>query len=101
MTGAEPLNASPGAYLFQALLSLVFVIVLIYAAYYALRRFSGKTGVPSGSGPAAIIQSLPLQGGNTLHVVRLGDKLHLLSSGPQGVTVIAADEAEKGDGDEE
>jgi flagellar biogenesis protein FliO len=99
MSGPEVAGASPGAYLVQALLSLAFVIALIYAAYYVLRRLGGKVTTPTQPGPASLVQSLPLPGGNTLHVVRLGRKLHLLSSGPQGVTALASDEAKQGDAD--
>jgi flagellar biogenesis protein FliO len=100
MSGPEAVGANPGAYLLQALLSLAFVIALIYAAYYLLRRLSGKTVAAAQAGPASIVQSLPLHGGNMLHVVRLGGKVHLLSSGPQGVTAIASDDEGGGDADE-
>jgi len=100
MSGTEPLTQNPAAYLLQALLSLVFVIALIYGAYYLLRRVTGKVSSPSEAGPATLIQSLPLHAGNVLHVVKVGGKFHLLSSGPQGVTAIASDEVAGGDADE-
>ncbi|MHB8995940.1 MAG: FliO/MopB family protein [Armatimonadota bacterium] len=100
MSGAESLAPNPAAYLLQALLSLVFVIALIYGAYHLLRRVTGKASLPSGAGPATIIQSLPLHAGNVLHVVRIGAKVHLLTSGPQGVTAVASDVLVEGEADE-
>ncbi|MGE5530863.1 MAG: FliO/MopB family protein [Bacteroidota bacterium] len=100
MSGTEAIAPNPAAYLLQALLSLAFVIALIYGAYYLLRRVSDKTAVASEAGPATIVQSLPLHAGNVLHVVKVGGKIHLLSSGPQGVTAIATDDVAGGDADE-
>jgi flagellar biogenesis protein FliO len=100
MSGTEAIAPNPAAYLLQALLSLAFVIALIYGAYYLLRKVSGKSTTVSEAGPATIIQSLPLHAGNVLHVVKVGARLHLLSSGPQGVTAIATDDNSEGDAGE-
>ena len=85
------MTGGTGLYLLQALLSLVFVVALIYGAYYLLRRFGPGQMAGQQPGPAQVLQSLPLSGGNVLHVVRLRDRLWLLTAGPQGVTVVGSE----------
>lgn len=92
MTGPAS-TGSTTLYLLQALLSLVFVVGLIYAAYYLLRRFGPGQVAGRQQGPAQVLQSLPLSGGNVLHVVSLRERLWLLTAGPQGVTVVGFEES--------
>lgn len=83
---------NPLVYLVQALLALLFVLALIYGLFYLLRRTVGAAAVGRQSGPAEIVQSLPLNAGNVLHVVRLQERLYLVPSGPQGAGPVAAAE---------
>ena len=74
----------PAYYLLRALLSLGLVIVLIYVVYFVLRRWQLPGRTLSGEGPASVVQSLPLAGGNGLHLVRIGERLFAITAGPQG-----------------
>jgi len=84
------LPASPTHYLLQALLSLALVVALIYGAYWLLRRVGpGRVGAAS-SGPAELVQSVPLHGGYVLHVVRVRERLLAITCGPGGVATAEA-----------
>ena len=92
---APPLPAyEPGAYLLQALLSLAVVVGLIYGAYYLLRRLQGPALRLTSEGPMKVLQSVPLAGGSYLHLVQVKGRRLLVACGPQGVTLLQADEAE-------
>lgn len=89
----------PGPYLLQALVSLAVVVGLIYGAYYLLRRLQGPALRLTGEGPMQVVQSVPLAGGNVLHLVQVEGRTLLVASGPQGVTLVdkgdeAAEEGE-------
>jgi len=88
--GQTPGLADHGAtyYLLRALLSLAVVIALIYLVYFLLRRWQGQARGLSVEGPARLVQSLPLAGGNALHLVRIGRKLLAIAAGPQGVSKV-------------
>lgn len=99
------LPCAPGHYLLQALLSLALIIALIYGVYWLLRRVGpGRMG-PATSGPAELLQSVPLHGGYVLHVVRVGRQLLALACGPGGVAATEvppdAEAAAADDGEEE
>lgn len=98
MTGPA-VTGGAGYYLLQALLSLVFVVALIYGAYYLLRRFGPGQATGRQQGPAQVLQSLPLGGGNVLHVISLRERLWVLTAGPQGVTVVGSEDSAS-DGDD-
>lgn len=91
----------PGRYLLQGLLSLLFVIALIYGAFYLLRRLQGPVLRLGQEGPAEVVQSVPLSSGNVLHVVRVNGRLIGLASGPHGVTSVdlPPEAPEGGEGD--
>lgn len=89
----------PGPYLLQALISLVVVVALIYGAYYLLRRLQGPALRLTGEGPMKVLQSVPLAGGNVLHLVQVEGQTLLVASGPQGVTLLETDVA-KAEGEE-
>ncbi|MCE5239315.1 hypothetical protein LLH23_12610 [bacterium] len=97
---------APGHYLLQALLSLALVIALIYGVYWLLRRVGPGCMGAAPSGPAELLQSVPLHGGYVLHVVRVGRKLLALTCGPGGVAATevppevpaaSVDDGEEGD----
>jgi hypothetical protein len=85
--GSAPLP-SPTYYLLQALLSLACVVGLIYLAYWALKRMQSPHARSTPRGPARLVQSLPLSGGQVLHLVGLGERLHMIVTGPQGATLV-------------
>ena len=78
----------PSYYLLRALLSLAFVVGLIYLAYFLLRRLQGVNPRYTRAGPAEVVQSLILSGGNVLHLVRLGRKVLAITCGPQGARAV-------------
>lgn len=84
---ATPL-LDPTRALIQALLSLCFVVALIYAAYYLLRRVQAPWLKPITEGPIQILQTVPLAGGNVLYVIEESGRLLMLTSGASGVTII-------------
>lgn len=92
-SGAMTPTGAPEVYgggydLLQALLALLFVVGLIYGMYYLLRRLQGGAMVGTRSGPARVVQSLPLAGGHVLYVLRVGERTVVLTAGPGGVTVV-------------
>lgn len=91
------MGGSATLYLLQALLSLVFVVALIYGTYYLLRRLNAGGAGGRQQGPAKVVQSLPLSGGNVLHVVSLRERVWVLTAGPQGVTVVGSEEMAAGE----
>lgn len=76
-------------YLGQLLVSLLLVVVLIYAVHYALRRWGTAGLALRQSGPATVVQSVPLSGGHLMHVVQVGGRTVLVGTGPGGVRTLA------------
>lgn len=93
---APTMPDDPTRYLLQALLSLVIVVALIYLLYWLLRRFGAGRGGGATVGPAQLIQSLPLQNGYALHLVRVGQRMLAVVCGMGGVTAVALDDDDPG-----
>ncbi len=89
----------PARYLWQTLISLLFVCALIVGTYWLLRRLSVSRSFRA-AGPAELLQSLSLSGGYFLHIVRAGDKLTGIVCGPGGAAMmeltLAQSEAHEG-----
>ncbi len=76
----------------RTLLALGIVIALIFAARYALRRFGGRgSGVSLGRRGAVIevLTRTSFSPRQQLALVRLGRRLVLVGSGPEGMTALA------------
>ena len=78
-----------GYYLARALISLAVVLTMIYGAFYIARRLQLPLLPVRSAGPLRVEQSLALGSGHMLHVVRAGERVMLLSTGPGGTTVVA------------
>ena len=89
----DPALGSPGPYLLQALLSLLLVVGLIYAAHFVARRVTGGGLAARRSGPAQLVQTLPLGPGQTLHVVDMQGQRWLIVTGPGGTQIVASGDA--------
>lgn len=76
----------PVRYLWHTLISLFFVCALIVGTYWLLRRLSVGRSTRS-TGPAELLQSMPLSGGYYLHLVRIEDKLTGIVCGPGGAAL--------------
>lgn len=92
---------NPGPYLLQALLSLLLVVGLIYAAHFVARRVSGGGFAVRRSGPAQLVQTLPLGPGHTLHVVDLQGQRWLIVTGPGGTQIAASGSAPPAAGEDD
>lgn len=91
---ADPALTNPGPYLLRALLSLVLVVGLIYAAHFVARRVSGGGFAVRSAGPARLVQTLPLGPGQSLHVVDMQGQRWLIVTGPGGTQITASGSAE-------
>ena len=92
---------NPGPYLLQALLSLLLVVGLIYAAHFVARRVTGGGFAARRGGPAQLVQTLPLSPGQTLHVVDMQGQRWLIVTGPGGTQIVASGSAERAEAEGE
>jgi flagellar biogenesis protein FliO len=92
----ESASISSAYYVGQLLISLLLVVALIYAVQHLARRW-GVVGLrPRQQGPAALVQSLPLGGGHTVHVVRVGTRTMVVGASPGGLRLLADLDAGEG-----
>ena len=77
----------------RQLLSVLFVLGLLLAALWALRR-KGLTRFTPGAGRgksrrnAVLIERLPLTAQHALHLVRVADRALLIGTGPSGCSLV-------------
>ena len=79
--------------------ALALVIGLIFLARFALRRFAPGVGKGAGGGDIEILARTNLSARQQLCLVRLGRRLLLIGSGPEGMRTLAeiSDPAEVAD----
>lgn len=82
----NPAAASPGGMLLQTLVGLLFVLALIFALAYCLKKFNLN---PMGSmGPMRVVASLNLGTREKVVLVELGDQQMLLGVAPGRVNTL-------------
>ncbi|HHY47683.1 MAG TPA: flagellar type III secretion system pore protein FliP [Firmicutes bacterium] len=85
--------------LFRAVVSLAFVIALIYFISWLLRRYAGMfTPRASGRRLLELEEVLPLGPGRLIYLVRTGTKRILVASSTQGLTLLGELDAGGGPG---
>ncbi len=76
----------------RPVLAIAFVLALLGAALWALRREAGPLRIPrSGKQPGRgfkVVERIPLTPQHSLHVVRAGAEEWILATHPQGCSVI-------------
>lgn len=91
--GAEA--PSTGGLLVRTLGALLLIMGLIAAAAWGMRRFGGaRFGAPSADAPElAVLTTISLGDKRSLAAVRFGERLLLIGSTAQSITLLATDEA--------
>ena len=77
-----------GAALLRALLSLLFVIALIAACGWFIRRRGVGALGSRGSGPIQVLASRRLEADKQIHLVQIGARHLVLATSPSGVEVL-------------
>jgi flagellar biosynthetic protein FliO len=72
----------------SVMLKLALVLALIYAALYVLRRWQGG-GLASARRQLAVVESLRLSPRQTLHLVRVCDRVWLIGATDQALNLLA------------
>ena len=92
---AEAEAPSAGGLIMRTLGALLLIVGLIAAAAWGLRRFGGaRFGAPAEDAPElAVLTTISLGDKRSLAAVRFGERLLLIGSTAQSVTLLATDEA--------
>jgi flagellar biosynthetic protein FliO len=82
---------STGGLMLRTVGALLLIVGLIVAVSWGIKRFGGaRFGTPSDTAPAlAVLNSLSLGERRSLAIVQFGERMLLLGSTPQSVTVLA------------
>jgi len=77
--------------LVKSILTLLFILGLLYAALWALRKYMGKTGAPAKGAKAAVrvITTAFLGPKRNIAVVEVAGEVLVLGLTPQSITFLA------------
>jgi len=81
-------NGGGGGGWWQTALALLLVVGLIFLARYLLRRLGGRA-VKTGGGAVDVLARTSVSPRQQLLLVRLGQRLLLVGSGPEGMTPLS------------
>ena len=88
--GAAPRETSTVALLFGVLWKLAFVVLLIWATVWLLRRFMGPgAAAPSSGGPIRVLAVRHLDARHAVWIVEIGERLLVLGGGGGAVSPLA------------
>ena len=73
----------------RTLMALAVVAGLIFALRFALKRFGGRWHGRSGAAPMSVLARTGVSARQQLLLVRLGRRLILVGSGPEGMAALA------------
>lgn len=72
----------------RTVLALAVVVALIFGLRFVLRRFGGGRGARGASAPMSVLARTSVSARQQLLLVRLGRRLILAGSGPEGMTLL-------------
>jgi flagellar protein FliO/FliZ len=86
-SGSHTATSGTGSSIIRTLVALLVVIAVIYGIAWILKQFKGGRSRASGKGLEQVA-TLPLSGGRSVSLVRVGNELLLLGVAEQSVTAL-------------